>query len=456
MAENCIRIGNAQGFWGDDNGAAARLLASDPDLDYLTMDYLAEVSLSIMAIQRDKDPELGYARDFVDVVRSLIPQWKEGGKVKLVSNAGGLNPAACARACAEALTAEGLGLAIGVVQGDDVLAQLQANPAAETFRNTETGKPLSDEADRLVTANAYIGAAGVAEALALGADIVITGRVADPSLVVGCGQHAYGWRSSNYDAMAALTVAGHLIECGTQACGGFSNFWMELEDPVNIGYPIVEIYEDTSCVLTKARASGGLVNERTVKEQLLYEIGDPERYLSPDCIVSFLGLELEEEAPNRVRIRGALGKAPTESYKVSATYRAGWRAEGSLAIVGHNAVARARRAGEVILQRLERDGHRYAETLIEVIGAGDLTGQSVNSSAVTEVMLRVAVSDSERQNVAAFGKALAPMVTSGPAGTSGYTSGRPKPRAVFGYWPCLIARSEVRVDVNLLHPVLAE
>ena len=324
-----LKIANACAFWGDQPDAAARLVAQQPDLDYVTLDYLAEVSLSIMAIQRAKDPGAGYARDFVDVICSLAPFWRAGGKTKIVTNAGGLDPAACAAACHEMLRAAKLShLKIAVVTGDDVLPLLRApispkstvekcHPMGDTsceaqrgFANLETGEPLSAVAPRLVTANAYLGAAAIAEALRAGADIVITGRVADPSLTVGpCLAH-FGWNAIDYDRLAGATVAGHLIECGTQVCGGFSTDWLDVPLPEDIGFPIAEISNDGACVITKPAITGGMVTTQTVKEQLLYEIGDPGNYLSPDATVSFLTLHVEQLGENRVRISGATGRPP--------------------------------------------------------------------------------------------------------------------------------------------------
>ncbi len=313
MSKSVLRIGNASGFWGDSVDAPRRLMAAAPEMDYLTLDYLAEVSLSIMALQRHRDPNAGFARDFVQTVRSLTPFWKNGSKTKIVTNAGGLNPRGCAEALAQVLRDEGCGgMKIGVVTGDDVLPIIRETTGDQkkTFDNWDTMLPISSVEDQLVTANAYIGAAGPARALAEGADIVVTGRVADPSLAVAPCLHHFGWRANDYDRIAGGTVAGHLIECGAQACGGISTHWLELPDLAHIGFPIVELSDDGSCVVTKPDSMGGRVNEPIVKEQLLYELGDPGRYLSPDATVSFLTLKVEEIAPNRVRVSGATGSAP--------------------------------------------------------------------------------------------------------------------------------------------------
>lgn len=457
-----FRIANACAFWGDQPNAAAQLVAQEPDLDFLTLDYLAEVSLSIMAIMRAKDPGAGYAREFVDVVRSLAPFWRSGGKTRLVTNAGGLNPVACARACAEALRAENLpSLRIAIVLGDDVLplfataagASRSGSPSTtDDYANLETGAPFSGVADRVVTANAYLGARPIADALRQAADIVITGRVADPSLTVGpCLAH-FGWPDDAYDRIAGATVAGHLIECGTQVCGGCSTDWLELTRPHDIGFPIAELSEDGSCVVTKPSASGGAVTLHTIKEQLLYEIGDPSRYLSPDATVSFLSLNVDDPGRDRVRISGATGSPPPPTYKVSATYRDGYRAHGLLTIFGQDAVKKARHVADALFCRLRGQGVSFRETLVECLGTGASVHGLVSRMSDThliETVLRLSVSAETKDPVERFTREIASLVTSGPQGVTGYATGRPKVLPVYGYWPCLIDRSLVTPSVGL-------
>lgn len=448
-----ISIANASAFWGDQPGAARRLLEAAPEVRCVTLDYLAEVSLSIMASLRARDPESGYARDFLDVLRSLAPYYRRGGRARIVTNAGGLDPEACGRACVEFLHSAGLPLQVAVVTGDDVLAQLLPAASArgerggDTFANLETGAPLADVTDRLVTANAYVGATAIADALRAGADIVVTGRVADPSLTVGpCLAH-FGWAETDYDRIAGATVAGHLIECGTQVCGGFSTDWLQLPLPGDIGYPIAEVSEDGSCVITKAAGTGGAVTRQTVKEQLLYEIGDPGRYLSPDATVSFLAIQLEQTGPDRVRVAGARGQPPPGSYKVSATYRDGFKAHGMLTIFGHDAVKKARHAGEALLQRLQAGGCVFRETLIECLGTGaSVRGMAsrMSDTHLVETVLRVSVAADAREPVERFTREVASLVTCGPQGVTGYATGRPKVFPIFGYWPCRIRRAAVQ------------
>jgi hypothetical protein len=455
-----LLIGNAQGFWGDSVDAPARLVSQLPELDYLTLDYLAEVSMSILASQRERDPTAGYARDFVEVVRSLIPFWQKGSKVRVISNAGGLNPHGCAKACAEVFRHAGIdSMKIGVVTGDDVLpflkpAKTNGGGRSKLFANLETGEPLSKVLDSLVTASAYLGAQPIAEALKAGADIVITGRVADPSLTVAPCVAEFDWEWNDHDLIAGATIAGHLIECGTQATGGISTDWLEIDDPANIGFPIVEVSSDGSCVVTKPKRTGGVVNERTVKEQLLYEIGDPDNYLSPDVTVSFLSLQLrEEKKKNRVRVSGARGRSPTSSYKVSASYRDGFWAQGMLTIFGRNAVAKARRSGGVILKRVREAGYDLQRSSVECIGADacmpGLLDKAIEAELL-ETVLRVSVADPRREAVERFTKEMSPLITGGPQGVTGYAAGRPRVHEVFGYWPCLIDKNDVNAQVDIV------
>jgi hypothetical protein len=454
-----VRIGNAQAFWGDRSDAAAEMLAVEPNLDYLTLDYLAEVSMSILAMQRERDRRAGFARDFIDVIASLAPYWASGGSCRLISNAGGLDPRACAEACRAALEVAGCrSMRIGVVTGDDILKLARGSVAASSpseFRNLDTGRPLREVRDRLVTANAYLGAAPIVEALREGADIVITGRVADPSLTVAASMHHFGWDDNELDKLAGATVAGHLIECGTQVTGGISTDWLDVPDAGHIGFPIVEVDQGGSCIVTKPRGTGGRVTALTVKEQLVYEIGDPENYLSPDVAVSFLSLKVDDLASDRVRVSGATGKPRPDMYKVSATYRDGFRAAGTLTIIGRDATAKARRCGEAVLQRVREAGFELRDSLIECLGRGDGAAGIVRSSgdewqAFGETVLRVAVETGTRAAAERFSRELMPLVTAGPQGTTGYTDGRPRVHPVFRYWPCLIGRDAVHPQVEIV------
>lgn len=446
-----IRIGNGQGFWGDRSSAPAELLQLQPDIDFLTLDYLAEISLSIMAVQREKNPSLGYAPDFLDVLLSLIPFWKQGSSVKVIANAGGLNPRRCAEQCGYLLRQSGLQKKIGVVFGDDVKKILLQDPENTLFRNLDTNASFATVSSQCVSANAYFGAQGIAEVLRQGADIVITGRSADPSLTVGACMAHFGWEETEYQKIAAATIAGHIIECGTQATGGISTDWLSVPDPASMGYPIVEMEESGLFTVTKPEQTGGMVNRRMITEQLLYELGDPDHYLSPDVTVSLLNLKVQEEGPNRVRIEGALGRPPTDTYKVNAAYRNGYRAEGMLALYGRDLSRKGRRCGEMVLKRLEREGFVFERSRIECIGLGDVVPNVSCGfpSEPLECMLRIAVADQRQEAVERFCKEIAPLVTSGPQGITGYTTGRPKPRQVFGFWPCLIKKEQAPDHIEI-------
>ena len=459
-APHPLRIGNAQAFWGDSSSAAAEMLALEPGLDYLTLDFLAEVSMSLLAKERERDPSAGYPRDFVEVVRSLAPYWAGGGRCRLIANAGGLNPSACAVACAQALAEAGCrSLKIAVVSGDDVLSLLQHETHDEErvlFEHLDTKAPLAGIRDRLVTANAYVGAAPIVQALKQGAEIVITGRVADPSLTVAPCLFHFGWSDHDWDRVAGATIAGHLIECGTQVTGGISTDWLEIPDPSHIGFPIVEVSDDGSCVVTKPRGTGGCVTAATVKEQLVYEIGDPGHYLSPDVTASFLSLHVEDQGGNRVRVSGARGQPPPPTLKVSATYRDGYRAAGSLTIYGRDAVAKARRCGEIVLQRLREAGHVLGESVVECLSTGACVEGLLPDPIAAyhlETVLRIAVEAESKAAVEQFTRELMPLITAGPPGTTGYAEGRPRVHPVLRYWPCLIDRSRVVPRVEYVDTV---
>ncbi|HRD54884.1 MAG TPA: DUF1446 domain-containing protein [Parachlamydiaceae bacterium] len=449
--KKAVKIGNSQGFWGDGQDASFELLNEQKDLDYLTLDYLAEVSLSIMAIQKEKDLKLGYAKDFLDTVKSLIPLWKEGSRCKVITNAGGLNPLECAKECTKILKEAGLPLSVAAVFGDDVLPLILKDVKNSQFNNLDSGKPIEKVTSSLVSANAYLGAKSIVEALSKGADIVVTGRVADPSLTVAAAAFYWNWKFDQYDLLAGATVAGHLIECGRQVTGGILTDWLKLKDPFNIGFPIAEIFEDGSFVITKPKNTGGAVTEQSVKEQLLYEIGDPANYLSPDVTVSFLNLKVKDEGQDRVHVEGAKGSLPPKTLKVSTCYRDGFKAEGMLTIFGEEAVKKAKLCGQIILDRVKRSGFHLEKTNIEALGSLEVVPEIFKQDlSLKECVLRVAVKSPDFKAVSCFAKEIAPLVTSGPQGVVGYTSGRPSIREVFGFWPCLIDALQVHPHVELI------
>lgn len=449
---NTIRIGNGCGFWGD-NLDAPILLAHAGRLDVLTLEYLAELTMSILALQKQRDPEAGYASDFLDVLERLTPILKQQLQLKIITNAGGMNPHACARKARDILQRAGLGSRkIGIVTGDDLLPRLDELLAARhPFTNLDTHEPLTKVRDRVVSANAYVGAAPIAEALRLGADIVITGRVADASLTVAPAAHAFGWRWDDWHRLAGATVAGHLIECGAQATGGLWCNWEEAKDLANVGYPFVDLQDDGGFTISKPDGSGGAVNLETVSEQLLYEVGDPAAYLTPDVVADFTSVHLQPAGPDRVQVSPARGKPATDTYKVSIAYRNGFQASGTLVMLGPNAVAKAQRSGEMLIERLRRVDVVPERHHIEVLGTGAcVAGVLKEAPAPVEVVLRVSVQDSRRAVVERFTKEFAPLVTSGPPGVTGYTTGRPPVREVFAYWPALVDKRVVTPRAEVL------
>ncbi len=439
-----LRIANGAGFLGD-NVDAPRLLVEHSRVDYLTLEYLAELTLSILARLREKDPAQGYAADLLDVLGSLTPALQKQPQLKIVTNGGGMNPLACVKQAARTLVAAGLGdVRLGAVWGDDLLGQLDAlRQAGCQFNNLDTGAPLSQLTEPIVSANAYLGASAIAAALGDGARIVITGRVADASLTVGPAVHAFGWQWDDWTRLAAASVAGHVIECGAQATGGFSSFWKEL-DLAHVGYPIAELESDGAVTITKPPGTGGVVNRHTVAEQLVYEIGDPAHYLTPDVDVDFTQLSLEETGSDRVSIHGARGRAATDTLKVSLAYRNGYTASGQLLVYGDDCLAKARNCADIIFARLKTAGFTYERTNVECLGAGDaMPGVHKPPPDLREVLLRVSVHDPRREAVERFTREFAPLATGGPAGLAGYTAARGTVRPVFAYWPTLVPKSRV-------------
>lgn len=450
---NPLRIANGAGFLGD-NLDAPRLLVEGAKVDYLTLEYLAELTMSILARQREKDPAAGYASDFLDVLKSLIPALKTQPQLKIVTNAGGVNPAACAAAAARILSTAGLNeINLGVVAGDDLLPRLpELQIAGCRFENLETRQPLVELEAKIVSANAYLGAQPIADALAAGARIVIAGRVADASLTVGPVMNEWRRKWDDWNFLAGASVAGHLIECGAQVTGGLYRHWQKL-DLANVGYPIAEIADDGFCVITKPEGTGGIVNRHTVIEQLGYEIGDPAHYLTPDVDVDFTTVEVQEIGPNRVQVRRATGRPAPPNYKVSLAYQDGFAASGTLVVYGPDCVEKAHACGNIILDRVERAGYKLEQSLIELLGAGSAV-QTLRPSAFrlppsNELVLRVSARDPRREAIERFTKEFAPLITSGPPGLAGYASGRPQTRPVYAYWPTLVSKELVQPKIEV-------
>ncbi len=427
-----IRIANGQGFWGDWLEAPVRLVEDGP-IDYLTLDYLAEVTMSILQKQRQQDPELGYARDFPPLMARLEKQLRER-RVRVLANAGGVNPLACARQIRRLAPS----LKVAVVTGDDVLGRVpQWIAAGHDLRNLDDGRSIAEIAPRLQSANVYMGAFPLATALATGADVVLSGRCADAALALAPMIHEFGWLDQDWDRLAAGVIAGHIIECGPQTTGGNSQVdWSSIPDLANIGYPILEVDPDGDFTVTKHAGTGGRVNEHTVKEQLLYEIGDPERYLTPDVSADFTSIQLRDDGPDRVRVLGARGRPRPEKLKVSMSYHYGWKAAGTLTFPGPEARAKAAMADRIVRERLA--GLPLEKVTTEVLGDDRL------------VQLRMAVRAADRHAVDRFTREMIPLVLSGPPGGTGYGEGRPPVREIVAYWPTLIDRAEVEARVEVI------
>lgn len=449
-SDKTIRIGGASAFWGDSMVAAPQLLMQG-EVDYLIFDYLAEITMSIMARMRAKDPAQGYATDFVAVtMKRLLPELARR-KVKVVANAGGVNPAACAAAIRALITEAGLSLKVGVVLGDDLLPQIDAlKPKLEPMQH---GAIVPE---RFMSANAYLGAAPIAAALKAGADIVVTGRCVDSALCLGPLLHEFGWDLRDFDRLAAGSLAGHIIECGAQASGGLFTDWREVPDWDNIGYPIAEVSADGSFIVTKPKGTGGLVSVGTVSEQLVYEIGDPASYFLPDVTCDFTAVKIEQAGENRVRVSGAKGRPPTDRYKVSATYLDGFRAVAHVTIGGIEARAKAERTAEAILKRTRRlftmlNLGDYRASSIEVLGTEAMYGPHAQPGALAsrEVVLKLSVSHTDKTALDIFAREIAPAGTSFSAGTTGFFGGRPTPQPVVKLFSCFIPKPALPVALDM-------
>jgi hypothetical protein len=448
--DRVVRVANGQGFWGDSVDAPVRLIEEGP-LDYLTLDYLAEVTMSILQKQKRRDPQAGFATDFVDLIRRVLPDLRRKG-VRVLANAGGVNPPACRKALVEVAREQGArGLKIATVTGDDILDRLDALlESGAPLKNLDDGRPLSEIRDRVVAANVYIGSFPAAAALRDGASIVVTGRSTDPGLVLSPLIAEFGWEPGAWDLLAAGTVAGHIVECGAQCTGGNFTRWWEVEGWDHLGYPVVEAGRDGGFVVTKHDGTGGLVTVDTVSEQLVYEMGDPRSYITPDCIADFTTIRLAQDGRDRVRVTGIRGRPATDSYKVSIAYLEGYKATGQLTVSGPDAVAKARICAEALWGRLRRAGVGFEETITELVGVDSCHGPITPPAAVTnEVVLRVGVKDPSREKVDRFGKELAPLVTSGPPGVTGFAGGRPKAAEVLGFWPALLPKDRVKTEVTV-------
>lgn len=448
-----VRVASGQGFWGDWLEAPRRQVEGG-QVDYLMLDYLAEVTMSIVQKQKERDPRMGYARDFIGAMESVFPAVAERG-VKVIANAGGVNPMACAEAVLAAADKHGVRgkIRIGVVTGDDILDRLDELLAAgHELRNMDTNEPLASIRDRVLSANAYIGSTPIVEALQQGANVVITGRSTDTALTMAPLRHEFGWAADDWNRLAAGIVAGHILECGAQCSGGNClHDWRNIPDLANVGYPIAEASEDGTFVITKHPNTGGRVSVPSVTEQLVYEMGDPNAYITPDVVADFTSIRLEDAGENRVRVHGITGTHPTPFLKVSIAYRSGYKAVGTLVYSWPDAMEKAQLADRILRERLDNLGLKFDQVLSEFVGAtathGSLAGDGRDAP---EVQYRIGVRGSDRAAVERFTREIAPLVLNGPPSVTGFAGGRPKVEEIVAYWPALIDKRAVSTAVTIV------
>ncbi len=449
-----IRIASGQGFWGDLIDAPVWQVKHGK-IDYLVMDYLAEVTMSILQKQKNKNPNLGYAKDIPILMKRILPDLKEKG-FKVITNGGGVNPVACANAVFDVARELGIsGLKIAVVLGDDIRERIdEIIEQGALLENMETGEPITIVKDKLLSANVYFGAFPIVEALQKGADIVITGRTTDTGLTLAPMIYEFGWGKDNYDLMAAGTVAGHILECGAQSTGGnFLGDWQKVPNFAQIGFPIAEAYPNGDVIITKHESLGGMVTFETVAEQLVYEIGDPTQYITPDCVADFTSIKLEDLGNNRVKVYDVKGKPETEFYKVSASYDSGYSAVGQLTYSWPQALTKAKAADKILRERLENLGLKFDEIRTEFIGYDSCHGPlstKLDEDLINEVVMRVAVRSQDKSAVERFGKEIAPLILTGPPSVTGFAGGRPRPSEVVAYWPALIPKKLVEPKVEIM------
>jgi hypothetical protein len=449
MSDKIVRLGGASGFWGDTPEGARQLVYSG-QVDYLVMDYLAEITMSLLARAKAKDPAQGYAPDFV--AQFITPYAKEiaARGLKVVCNAGGVNPLSCRDAVEKVLADQGVKLKVAAVIGDDIHGMIE-ELRGEGVKEVQSGAPLPA---KVVTANAYIGAFPIAAALAAGADIVVTGRAADSALALGPLIHEFGWKPTDFDKLAAGTMAGHVIECGPQATGGIFTDWKLVADGWhNIGFPIADCKADGSFVVTKPDNTGGLVSPQTVAEQITYETGDPANYILPDVVCDLSGVTVEQVGRDRVLVTNVRGKAPTPTYKVSATYPEGFRSIATLMVNGIDAAAKAQAMGEAILKRTRaifaREGlGDYVDTSIEILGAEATYGPHARVGRVREVIMKVGVRHMDKRAVDIFTREIAPAATGMGQGISGFAGGRPSTQPVLRLYSFLLDKARVKIEVD--------
>lgn len=449
-----IRIASGQGFWGDLIDAPYHQVTKGR-IDYLVMDYLAEVTMSILQKQKNRNPNLGYALDLVNVIKRILPITKKKG-IKVITNGGGVNPNACADAIInEAKNLNIKNLTVAVVTGDDIMHRIDnLIQNGVLLNNLETGHPISKIKDRLLSANVYFGAFPIAEALKLGADIVITGRTTDTGLTLAAMIYEFGWSNKNYNLLAAGTVAGHILECGAQASGGnFLGDWQSLKNMAEIGFPIAEAYSDGTIIITKHKNTGGRVSFETVAEQLVYEIGDPKEYITPDCVADFTSIKLKEIGKDRVKVYNVKGKPETEFFKVSCSYHDGFSASGSLTYSWPQALSKAKAADKILRKRLANLELKFDEIRTEFLGYNachETLAEQIDEDLINEVILKISVRGNDKEAVNRFTQEIAPLILTGPPSVTGFAGGRPKPKDVVAYWPALIPKKLVQPIVNIM------
>lgn len=450
-----IRIANGQGFWGDSLEAPVEQVRRGP-IDYLTLDYLAEVTMSILQKQRSRDPKAGYARDFVDMIARVLPDLKQR-RIRVIANAGGVNPTACKDAVLDVAKRQGIPISVATVAGDDIMDRLDSFlERGIELKNMDIGEPLSAIRANVQSANVYFGAWPVVDALAKGAEIVITGRVTDTGLALAPMIHEFGWKPDDWDRLSAGTIAGHTIECGAQSTGGNCQVdWETIPHLEDVGYPIVEAEPDGTFCLTKHAGTGGRITVASVKEQLLYEMGDPHEYITPDCVADFTTIHLDQAGPDRVRFSGIRGRAATPFYKVSISYSAGFKAIGSMVYAWPDAYKKARAADQILRQRLDRLGLRFDAMRTEFLGANACHGIAAAepspeiAAQLPEVVMRIGVRSENRAAVERFTKELAPLALNGPPVVAGLGGGRPRVEEIVAYWPALIPKTAVTPEVTV-------
>ena len=434
-----LRIANAGGYWGDDLSQFQRQVELGP-VDVVTLDFLAEITMSIMQKQRARDPRAGYARDFVVQVERALPLLADRG-IRVITNAGGVNPLACRGALLEMIQTHGRSIEVAAVVGDDLMERLgELHASGVTLDNMDDGAPFASVRERVSSANAYFGAWPVVEALASGAQIVVTGRCTDTGITLAPMIHAFGWAPDDWDRLASGIVAGHIVECGAQCTGGNFTDWRRVRRYEAIGYPVLEVFRDGSFIVTKHPGTGGAVTVRTVKEQLVYEMGDPRSYVTPDVVADFGTIRLEQAGRDRVRVWGVRGRPAPASLKVSASYFDGWKASGTLVISGPEAAEKARAFASLFWKRLGLD---FVECLTEGVGHSACWGPLAPPTDPPEILLRLSVRDPDRAKVEQFSKMVPAVILSGPSGVA-VTGGRPQAQEVVAYWPALVPRERVK------------